>query len=472
MKTINFKNYLLALLASVAIMSCVQDDDFSVPESVGVDENQNLNSLLESIELGSIQLITIEQLKGQFNSGDDATEILSDIAVKGYVSSSDFTGNFYKEFFIQNAPENATDAIKITLNQVDSYNQFNIGREVYISLKGLYLGESNGGDGVYALGGDVDGGEVVSMTANSIPSHLYRSATTEAIVPKMVSGLASGDVGIFVTINNVEFPANSLGQPYVNPNDDYDSQKTVQRCSGFSYSTFEIETSSFASFKNEVLVDGGGSISGVVSKTYNGSGLVLALNTTDDVVLDSSRCTLLTIDDFSVIYEDDFESYSNYDSIGEGWTNFSEAGNRDWSARTTTDSQNSGSKIAQMSAYNSGDSSNVVWLITPSIDLDAQPVEFVNFQSSNSYSDNSELEFLISTDWDGSEATIGSATWTELPATIVSDSEFYQNWVDSGLIELSNFSGNANIAFKYTGADSNDFTGTFELDNFQVLVQN
>ena len=36
-------------------MSCVQDDDFSVPESVGVEENQNLNSLLESIELGSIQ---------------------------------------------------------------------------------------------------------------------------------------------------------------------------------------------------------------------------------------------------------------------------------------------------------------------------------------------------------------------------------------------------------------------------------
>lgn len=39
MKTINFKNYLLALLTSVAIMSCVQDDDFSVPESVGTEEN-------------------------------------------------------------------------------------------------------------------------------------------------------------------------------------------------------------------------------------------------------------------------------------------------------------------------------------------------------------------------------------------------------------------------------------------------
>jgi hypothetical protein len=35
MKPINFKNYLLALLASVAIVACVQDDDFSVPESLG-----------------------------------------------------------------------------------------------------------------------------------------------------------------------------------------------------------------------------------------------------------------------------------------------------------------------------------------------------------------------------------------------------------------------------------------------------
>ena len=46
MKTINFKNYLLALLASVAIVSCVQDDDFSVPESVGTEENKALTDLL------------------------------------------------------------------------------------------------------------------------------------------------------------------------------------------------------------------------------------------------------------------------------------------------------------------------------------------------------------------------------------------------------------------------------------------
>ena len=262
-----------------------------------------------------------------------------------------------------------------------------------------------------------------------------------------------------------------MGQPYVASTDDYDTQRTVQRCSGFEYATFLLETSSFASFKNEVLPSGGGSISGIVSKTYNGSDLVLALNTTEDVQMNDSRCELLDINDFIAIFEDDFQSYSNYSDITGSWTNYNEAGNRKWRAKTTYDNQNSGSKIAYMSAYNSGDSSNIVWLITPAIDLDAQGAEFVKFSSSNSYSDNSELELLISTDWDGSEATIESSTWSTLNTNIVSDDEFYQNWVDSGLTDLSSYSGNAYVALKYTGGGSN-YTGTFEIDDFQVLVQN
>ncbi len=472
MKTINFKTLAATIFASVAFVACVQDDEFEVPSSVGTEENQNLNTLLSQIDAGEVQLITIGELKAQFQSDDEATAITSDIAVKGYVSSSDATGNFYKEFFIQNAPQDATDAVKISLNQVDSYNQFNIGREVYISLKNLYLGEANGGDGVFTIGGAVNGdGEVESLTANEVPLYVFRSATTETIVPKDVTSLSSDDIGIFVTLNDTEFPTNEVGQPYVASTDDYDTQRTVQRCSGFEYATFLLETSSFASFKNEVLPSGGGSISGIVSKTYNGSDLVLALNTTEDVQMNDSRCELLDINDFIAIFEDDFQSYSNYSDITGSWTNYNEAGNRKWLAKTTYDNQNSGSKIAYMSAYNSGDSSNIVWLITPAIDLDAQGAEFVKFSSSNSYSDNSELELLISTDWDGSEASIESSTWSTLNTNIVSDDEYYQNWVDSGLTDLSSYSGNAYIALKYTGGGSN-YTGTFEIDDFQVLVQN
>ena len=474
MKTIKFKTFATAIIACFALVACVQDDDFTVPSSVGVEENENLNDLLSRIEAGEVQLITIEQLKAQFISGDEATEIVSEIAVKGYVSSSDATGNFYKEFFIQDKAEGATSAIKIALNQVDSYNQFNMGREVYVYLKNLYLGEANGGDGVYTIGGAMNSdGEVEAFTANEVPMYLFRSGNTLNIVPKTVSALSSNDVGIFVTLSDVEFTTSGVGQPYVSPNDDYDTQHTIQRCTGFNYSTFLLETSAFASFKNEVLPSGGGSISGVVSKDYYGDNLVLALNTSDDVQMNGDRCELLDINDFSPIFEDDFESYPNYTSLnGNGWTNYIEAGSRDWFIKITTDDQNAGSKMVSLGSYNTGDASTIAWLITPVIDLDAQGEEFVKFISSNSFADDSELELLISTDWDGTEATIESSIWDTLNANIVSDSEYYKNWVDSGLVDLSSFSGNAYVAFKYIGSGEASMDGTYEIDNFQVLVQN
>ena len=147
MKTINLKNYLLALLTNVAIVSCVQDDDFSVPESVGDEENKALTVILDSIATTAIDVVTISELKAMYNSdpngdGDNYDAIPfrvdTDIVIIGYVSTSDLTGNFYKELYLQDSPENPTAAIKVILNQVDSYNRFNKGREVYIRLRPVY----------------------------------------------------------------------------------------------------------------------------------------------------------------------------------------------------------------------------------------------------------------------------------------------------------------------------------------------
>ena len=63
-----------------------------------------------------------------------------------------------------------------------------------------------------------------------MPLYVFRSATTETIVPKDVTSLSSDDIGIFVTLNDTEFPTNEVGQPYVASTDDYDTQRTVQRC--------------------------------------------------------------------------------------------------------------------------------------------------------------------------------------------------------------------------------------------------
>jgi len=162
-----FKAIILITFLTVTNFSCVQDDDYSIPESVGLEENQDLTQLLDQINNGDVDLMTISQVKSFFVDGE-VTLIESNIVVRGYVVSSDMTGNFYKEFYMQDEPNNPTAGIKVVLNQVDSYNQFNIGREVYIKLQNLYVGETNSGDGVTAIGGSVNqyGNEVEEISEN------------------------------------------------------------------------------------------------------------------------------------------------------------------------------------------------------------------------------------------------------------------------------------------------------------------
>ena len=473
MKTNRFLTIVLGLIATIAITSCVQDDDYTVPESLGDEENMGLNQLI-----ANSTPVTVAEAKSYFVPGE-VTEITTDVYVKGYVSSSDRTGNFYKEFFIQDSPSNPTDAIKVILNQVDSYNQFNFGREVYINLNGLFIGEVRGGDGVITIGGDRNAdNEVEQLTENLVPAKIFRSQVTEVMEPLTVtfSQIDDSHIGMYVMIENAHFPSYLSGEFYVDPFDDFDTTRELEACEGFGYSSFPLETSSFADFAQQPLPVGmGGSISAVVSKTFNGSNLVLALNSTEDVNFDGAICTPLSIDDFTAVFEEDFESMTNNSTVsGNGWTAYAEEGGFNWRVITTSDNGNPGSKIASMGAYNSGDPSNIAWLISPAIDLDSQDLEFVNFETSNSFDDDSELELLISTDWDGTEAGIATATWTTLPGTIVSDDVYYQDWVDSGLIDLSGYSGNAYVAFKYIGGDNsaNTIDGNYEIDNFRVLVQN
>ena len=150
MKTNKLIIFLLAIVTSISFTSCVEDGDFDVPNSIGAEENSALQALLNT---SGYSEISITNLKGLFVNGQ-VTEITSDIYIKGYVSSSDRSGNFYKEFFIQDSPTSPTTAIKVVTEFIDSYNKFNFGREVYINLKGLYIGEVRSGDGVIAIGGD------------------------------------------------------------------------------------------------------------------------------------------------------------------------------------------------------------------------------------------------------------------------------------------------------------------------------
>lgn len=473
MKTKKISAILLLLIVSISFITCVEDNDYTIPDSLGDEENKSIAKILDSISEGLLQEKTIKQVKELYIIGNEPLKIASNIVVKGYVISSDKSGNFYKEFYMQDAPENPTTGIKIALNLSNSYNKFNIGREIYIRLKDLYIGESNSGDGIVTIGGKVkttDATEIDNVTVNQIPNHIYRTETTVDIIPKVVpfAAINSSHIGTFITLENVFFEANLMGKAYVDPKEDFDTQRKIQTCLGLGYDFLRLETSSFSRFANETLPEKAGSINAIVSKDFGGNFIVLNLNSTNDVIMNNERCLPLPIEDFTtILLNENFDTQSG-DIEPENWINYRKKGTKSWRSYTDSYSQ---SKAARIGSKNSGDENTVTWLITSAINLDATTQEFLSFETSNSFANGSNLEVLIATNFNGNENDIDMATWGVLPAKIVSNGEDFKNWVHSTYIDLSNYSGTAYIAFKYIGNGNINFDGTYELDNVSIVAK-
>lgn len=444
--------------------ACVQDDDYSTP-------------VILANEPDVTETNTFKQIKDMY--AGDVVNFSDGLVISGYVVSSDESGNFYKSIAIQNDVDGMDDdasnprlGLKLLIDASDLFERFNVGRKVYIRLDGLAMNESRDGSGDFEIGlyDETEFNELTEIPEYILNGYSFgdvdyapaveRSLITETIMPKVmnVSDFTDADVNTLVQLEGIQ--SSNIGDTFAGlPSDQYDAERTLFSCA--DNSTVTLATSTFANFKDLGIPTGKGTATAVLNVNFDGNAYILKVNNASDLDFTENRC--------DPIFEENFESYSYGDSITQnGWTDYKEVGSKDFFA--FDDSYSLGTSV-KISAFNSGDASNIAWLITPGIDMDAQTGEVLSFQTSNSFSDNSTLELLISTDWDGVEANITSATWSALPGTIVADSEFYQNWVGSGAIDLSGYAGTAYIAFRYTGGDNGTSqTGTYELDEFKIFA--
>ncbi len=120
---------LMAVGVSTAMTSC--DDNFERPPMV--------------VPVATIEAnTTIEQLKADFfqaGQNNYATEIGiradgSHYIIEGYVTSSDESGNYFKQIVIQDE----TSAIQIGVDAYDLYLSYQMGQKVVIDVTGLYIG--------------------------------------------------------------------------------------------------------------------------------------------------------------------------------------------------------------------------------------------------------------------------------------------------------------------------------------------
>ena len=437
----------IASLLILFAFSCVQDDDYAVPQSIGLEENQKLVELLAEIESGSADLMTISEVKNLFVNGE-VNEIESNLVVRGFVSSSDYTGNFYKEFYMQDEIENPSAGIKVSINQVDSYNQFNVGREVYIKLQGLSIGETNSGDGVIAIGGggNAAGDEVSEISENRASDCILRSSNSFSLVPLALnlSDINDSHIGLYVSGLSAQFSAGLDGLTYVDPDEDYDTQRDLESC--VDSGTLKLETSAFSNFNDSMLpTNGSGTISGIITRDYFGDNRVMMLNTKDDVNFDSSRCDPLFADDFSS---------NNLNN----WMVVNVNGEQEWEITPYGNPAPS----AKISGYSGGSNANEDWLITNSIDVSSLSTVTLNFQSVVRYNGPS-LEVYASSDYSGGDPTT-DGNWSELSVILDTDNSSWSSWTDSGNVDLSSYAGgNLYIAFKYVSTSS--ASATYEIDN-------
>ena len=255
-------------------LGCVKDQDFSTPTVDCIDPEITVTS-------------TIQQVKDMYTFGG-ATVIEADVIIEGYVVSSDRSGNIYKSISIQDKPENPTSAIKISIDKTNLYTKYDVGRKIYIKLKGLAVGYSFGSIQI----GQAVGTGLTRISAFEVNNHIFRSCEVAEIIPKKVtiSELNKDLLEMLIEIDNVQFTTGDLGLSYANS----DNTTTVNRVlESFNTSCnlvdeVLIRNSGFSKFKNDLLPEGKGSIVAVFGNFYDD--FQLYLRDTDDVKLIEERC--------------------------------------------------------------------------------------------------------------------------------------------------------------------------------------
>lgn len=432
--------FIILGLVAVNFAACV-DLNFDEPPSGGEPVNITPNA-------------TLQQLRSYYQPGA-FTVIPDSLVIRAVVVADDRSGNFYKTLIIQDE----TAGIELKVNSIGLFNQFPIGRELFIYCKGLVISDYSG---LIQLGGGtyLDNGQsrLAGIEETLIKQYLVAGKRDQTHAPRLkkINELTPADHSMLVQLDVVEFDATSAGQPYADAVNQASINRTVKDC---DKQTIILRSSGFASFASVNTPSGKGSLTAIVG-TFGGA-LQLFIRDTSDVAFTDPRCGQGGTNGFDSLTEG-FESVSNQqDVLLEGWINQPTKGTRLWRGRYFDNNT-----YVQATAFGDNAAEMESWLITPALNLSTPKT--LTFRSAVAFYTHAGGEVLLSTNFDG--INIHTATWTPLSATLAGAGDPNYAWVNSGTIDLSGFSGKGYIAFRYTGSGPGGQTSTFIIDD--VVVKN
>ena len=448
MQLTNFKysSFLYSFLLASILSSCVKDK-FDAPDNGGcIDEGLQRN-------------ITIRDLKSSYNG--NTMLITEEFIIEGVVVSSDEEGNFYKQLIIQDE----TAGISVIIDRNDLYTDFPAGRKVYVKLDSMFMGDYNGsiqlGSGV-----DPESGDAIRIPQALISDYIYKGPCNQEVEPLELSISELNPLehqNMLVKLDYLRMGNNDAGKPYGNPDIESSTNREVLDCNGFEVT---LRTSDFAEFATENTPTSLFTMTAVFN--IFGSTKQLQIRTSRDVVETDETCPcdevsgtvsgtttfqldniLVEDDQQNTLLSQDFQTGSDGAPLNlNGWKNLNESGSIDWEG----DSYQS-NIYGRASCYQSGEQEVISWLVSPSVSISGVG-EMLSFETKDAFDNGAVLEVLVSTDYDGGN-TPWNASWEKICPEISGGNSngFAPNWT-VGEANLSQYSGDIYIAFRYKGGDN------------------
>ena len=248
--------YILLFFVSMCFMSC--EREYMPPP------------LTEPQYKGKAANITIKQLKDRFSKISDPVLIEEELIFKGIVTGNDESGNIYKQIYVQDE----TAAINIGVEQNAVYGKFQVGQEVFVNLKDLYILKYGG---ELQIGLSTTNANRISWLDFQEKVQLNSWPNPANAIPKVIelNKLTDEMVNQLVEVKDIRF-SNGGKNPFSSK--DATTNEEIKNKDG---NVMIVRTSNYSNFSQDMLPLGNGGLVGILGR-FNGTWQLL-LRTSRDI---------------------------------------------------------------------------------------------------------------------------------------------------------------------------------------------
>jgi hypothetical protein len=398
-------------------------------------------------------------------AGMVAKQYVYDDIIEAYVVSSDESGNFFKTISFQTLAKERIPAIgfSVPVDASNTYIDYRVGSKVFVKLKNQFTDLFYGGLRIGSLHVSNAGDPTIGrISQNDYKNVLNASCTIvdENLLVKKISieeSLDDSKLNTLIELTDVEFTEGALGRHYFEETNNVGGS-TNWNLRDKTGNQIIFRTSSFASFSDQLVPEGSGTVRGILTKF--GSDYQMVIRSKEDVVMNGKRNVPFFAEDFQTVK-------NNVNFTLPGWSNIVEKASKLWKSMVY-----GGNGYAEFNTTSTTAAENIAWLVSPKINMTSYKNAVLSFRSAQHdlkmNSPLNTLEVYVSTNFDGSNVT--KANWKKLEGNFPSLSTPPRAFISSGAIDLSAYSGNIHIAFKYIGSGKDKtLNGAFMVDDIKIF---